>query len=90
MLRSARDLKSFRIRATDGDIGRVEACYFDDASFTVRHLVVHTGSWLAGRNVLISPMALREICWHRGRINAALTRAQVEQSPDIDTDRPVS
>jgi hypothetical protein len=90
MLRSIRDLKGFAIGATDGDIGRVDACYFDDASFTVRHLVVNTGSWLAGRKVLISPMALRDIDWDCGRINAALTKAQVERSPDIDTDRPVS
>lgn len=90
MLRSTRHLKGFRIGATDGDIGHVDACYFDDASFTVRHLVVDTGSWLAGRKVLISPMALREIDWDRGRINAALIKAQVEQSPDIDADRPVS
>lgn len=90
MLRSMKDLKGFTIGATDGDIGQVEAFYFDDASFTVRHLVVDTGGWLSGRKVLISPMALRNIVWDDRRINAALTKAQVERSPDIDTDRPVS
>jgi hypothetical protein len=90
MLRSMKDLNGFTIGATDGDIGQVETCYFDDASFTVRHLVVDTSGWLAGRKVLISPRALRDIDWDAKRINAALTKAQVEQSPDIDTDRPVS
>jgi hypothetical protein len=90
MLRSMKDLRGFTIGATDGDIGQVEAFYFDDASFTVRHLAADTGRWLAGRKVLISPMALRDIDWRDRRINAALTKAQVEQSPDIDTDRPVS
>jgi hypothetical protein len=60
------------------------------ASFTVRHLVVDTGGWLGGRKVLISPVALRDIDWRGRRIAAALTKAQVEKSPLIDTDRPVS
>ena len=90
MLRSMNDLQGFTIGATDGDIGRVDAFYFDDTSFTVRHLVVDTGGWLTGRRVLISPMALTAIDWDAKRINAELTKSQVEQSPDIDTDKPVS
>jgi hypothetical protein len=38
MLRSMNDLQGFTIGATDGDIGRVDAFYFDDTSFTVRHI----------------------------------------------------
>ena len=90
MLRSMNDLRGFTIGATDGDIGQVEAFYFDDVCFAVRHLVVDTGSWLSGRRVLISPRALGDIDWDDRRIHAALTKAQVEKSPDIDTDRPVS
>jgi hypothetical protein len=91
MLRSMKkDLRGFTVGATDGDIGKVEDFYFDDTSFTVRHLVVDTGGWLGGRKVLISPIALRDIDWDGKRINAALTKAQVEKSPAIDTDRPVS
>lgn len=90
MLRSMNDLQGFTIGATDGDIGRVDAFYFDDTSFTVRHLVVDTSGWLTGRKVLISPMALRAVDWDGQRIEAELTKAQVEQSPDIDTDQPVS
>jgi len=90
MLRSVNALRGFTIGATDGEVGRVEAFYFDDTSFTIRHLVVDTGGWLGGRKVLISPRALGDIDWDDRRIDAALTKAQVEKSPDIDTDRPVS
>ncbi len=90
MLRSMRDLKGFTIGATDGDIGHVDAFYFDDTSFTVRHLVVDTSGWLSGRKVLISPMALGKVDWDRRRINVALSKGQVEQSPPIETDQPVS
>jgi uncharacterized protein YrrD len=90
MLRSIKALDGFTIGATDGDIGTVKDCYFDDRSYTVRYIVVDTGGWLAERKVLLSPIALREMDWAGKRITAALTKAQVEKSPDIDTDKPVS
>jgi hypothetical protein len=84
------EIQGFTIGATDGDVGRVDAFYFDDTSFTVRHLVVDTGGWLGGRLVLISPLALPAIDWDGKRINATLTKTQVEHSPDINTAQPVS
>ena len=90
MLRSMKDLHGFTIGATDGDIGTVTDGYFDDLSFTVRYLVVDTGGWLTGRKVLLSPIAVRQMDWAQKRLTAALTKAQVEKSPPIDTDKPVS
>src|SRR5437762_11014051 len=90
MLISVKDLVGFNLAATDGAIGEVEACYFDDQHWTVRYLVVDTGGWLSGRQVLISPIALGETDWPDRRLHVKLTRQQVENGPDIDTDRPVS
>jgi hypothetical protein len=44
MLRTARDLKGTSIAATDGDIGSVQDLYFDGRSWTVRDLIVDTGT----------------------------------------------
>jgi hypothetical protein len=90
MLRSIKDLTGFTIGATDGDIGTVKECFFDDVSFTVRYVVVDTGGWLSDRKVLLSPISFRAMDWEHKRITAALTKAQVEMSPDIDTHMPVS
>jgi sporulation protein YlmC with PRC-barrel domain len=90
MLRNVKDLRGYAIRASDGMIGRVDDFYFDDEDWGVRYLVVDTGSWLAGRKVLISPIAVGHAGWMARRLPVALTRAQVEHSPDIDTRRPVS
>ncbi|MGD1149535.1 MAG: PRC-barrel domain-containing protein, partial [Thermoanaerobaculaceae bacterium] len=68
----------------------VQECYFDDVSYTVRYVVVDTGGWLGERKVLLSPIAFRAMDWEHKRITAALTKAQVEKSPDIDTQKPVS
>lgn len=90
MLQSARSLNGFVIRATDGKIGHVEECLFDDAHWTVRYLVVNTGSWLLGRRVLISPAAVTAVDRSRQAIEVNLTRSQVADSPEIDTAEPLS
>jgi uncharacterized protein YrrD len=90
MNRSIVDLQGYRIHATDGDIGRVDEFYFDDDTWTIRYLVVQTGSWLSDRRVLISPISVREADWQNRRIALSLTQDQVRQSPDIDTAKPIS
>jgi hypothetical protein len=90
MLRTASELVGCSIRATDGDIGHVADLLFDDDRWTVRYLLVDTGDWLPGREVLVSPIAVRGVDWDSRHIEVGLTRDQVENSPDISTDRPVS
>ncbi len=90
MLRSMTDLKDYAIRATDGTIGHVKDCYFDDESWVVRYLVVDTGAWLMSRKVLISPMSIGQANWPEKLLSVSITKEQVKNSPDIDTDKPVS
>lgn len=83
-------LSGSTVTATDGPMGHVKAAYFDDNTWTIRYLVVDTGSWLSERDVLISPYAVEQRVDSGTNINVALTRAQVRASPDIDTHQPVS
>ena len=87
---SVKDLNGYAIGATDGDIGKLDDFYFDDEFWTIRYLVAETGNWLLNRKVLISPFALGKVDLSRERLNIALTKKQVEESPSIDTDKPVS
>ena len=90
MLRRVRELQGYTIGATDGDIGRVTDLYFDDDSWTIRSFVVDTGTWLPGRMVLISPASILGIDPPGLRLQTDLTRRRVEESPSVDTSRPVS
>ncbi len=90
MLRNSKDLEGCAIGATDGTIGEVKDLYFDDEAWIIRYLVVSTGTWLANRKVLISPFALSQPQWALKLLRASLTKEQVKNSPDIDTDKPVS
>lgn len=79
-----------KIIAKDGPIGHVKAALFDDRQWVIRYLVVDTGSWLAEREVLISPHSVEVPLDLVDGIRVSLSREQIERSPDIDTHRPVS
>jgi hypothetical protein len=89
-LLSARNLQGCTSAATDGDVGSVHDLYFDDRRWTVRYLVVDTGNWLPGRQVLISPLSVREVSPEEERVALRLTREQVEHSPELDIRGPVT
>jgi uncharacterized protein YrrD len=91
MLRGISTLKGLTVGALDGEVGSVHDVYFDDKQWTVRYFVVDTGTWLSGRRVLISPMALRQPADVVGdRLQVGLSKAQIENAPSWDTDKPVS
>jgi len=90
MLRPTDHLKGMTLGATDGEIGTVKDVYFSDQDWTLRYFVIDTGGWLTGRKVLITPLSIRDVRWDLARIDVRLTRQQVENSPSIDTDKPVS
>lgn len=89
MLRSVKELHDYTIHATDGDIGSVHALLFDDQTWDIRYLVCDVGGWLPGRLVLLAPSALKQPHYDTRMISVALTKEQVEHSPDIDSDMPV-
>lgn len=83
-------LKNYKIEANDGLVGEVKEFYFDDQSWKIRYLIVETGNWLAGRTVLIPFDSLVKEPWKTGLFPVNLTKEQVKNSPDVDTDKPVS
>lgn len=90
MLRKVNDLYGFSVAASDGSIGEVKDCFFDDQAWTIRFFVVETGAWLGGRKVLISPLAIHGLDWEAKALSASMTLKQVEASPEVDTSKPVS
>ncbi len=90
MLRSVKQLYGDKLGASDGEIGHVKDFYFDDQNWVVRYLVADTGSWLPGRKVLISPHALGSLHQAGKLLLVNLTRKQIEDSPLIESHKPVS
>jgi hypothetical protein len=90
MLRSIKQLYGEKLRASDSEIGHVKDFYFDDRKWVVRYAVVDTGLWLLDRLVLIAPHAFGNLDHHRSLLLVNLTRQQIENSPPIESHKPVS
>ena len=90
MLRSVAQLYGAKLGASDGEIGHVKDFYFEDQNWVVRYLVADTGSWLAGRKVLISPHAFGSLHQAGKLLVVNLTRKQIEDSPSFESHKPVS
>src|SRR5664279_4632657 len=90
MLSNAKTLKGYTLNSLDGEIGKVKEFYFDDHHWTIRYLVANTGNWITGRQVLLSPYALTAVNKEEQYININLTKMQIEDSPSLDHDKPIS
>lgn len=90
MLLSVKQFYGKRLHGSDGEVGRVKDFYFDDQNWVVRYLVADTGSWLTGRQVLISPHAFVGLERSGTFLHVNLTRKQIEDSPSIESHKPVS
>lgn len=90
MLRSAKSLRDYHIHATDGNVGHIKDFYFDGQEWFVRYVVVDTSEWLPSRTVLLVSDILGTPSEKEKALSVELTREQVRNSPDVDTNKPVS
>jgi len=90
MLWNASVLDGYAISASDGQLGAVSDFLFDDTSWLVRWLVVDTGKWLSRSKVLLPVSILGHVDEAGKKFSVRLTMQQVKDSPDINTERPVS
>ena len=89
-LRKLADLSDYRLHARDGEIGRLREVLFDDRYWSTLYIVVRSGNWLLGREVLIVPSMVDALDQDNRILNIDLTREQIENSPEVDTSLPIS
>jgi sporulation protein YlmC with PRC-barrel domain len=80
----------YGLEATDGDCGKVNDLLFDENLWLTRYLVADTGGWLIDRRVLLPPSVLGQPSWKESIIPVNLTKSDIENSPKLDEDAPVS
>jgi uncharacterized protein YrrD len=90
MLRNLLGLMGSSIRAKDGEFGTAYDFLFDDRTWRVRYLVVESGGWLSRNRIVLSPAVLGTPDWVEKVLPVLLTKEQVQNSPDVDTEQPVS
>ncbi|WP_221356372.1 PRC-barrel domain-containing protein [Streptomyces beigongshangae] len=78
------DLTGYKVEATDGSIGKVDkhSDEVDDA-----YLVVDTGAWIFGREVLLPASTVLTVDTQERRIIVDRTRQQIKDAPEFDRDK---
>jgi hypothetical protein len=80
-LRSVQEVKGYRIRTVDGEIGHAEDFIVSDETWDIRHMVVDTRNWLPGGRVLVSPAWIDRVDWAESNISVYVNMETVKNSP---------
>lgn len=89
-LRRTREVVGYRIQGTDAEIGKVVDFIVDDLTWTIRYLVVDTGGWWLGRNVLLSPRWIEKISEEDEKVLVNLPRDAIKGGPEWKPEQPVN
>lgn len=89
-LRSTREVASYHLHATDGEIGHVEDFIVDDENWAIRFLVVDTSNWLPGKKVLLSTQLIKRVEWADSSVHFDVTRESVKNSPEFDPSNAIN
>ena len=88
-MQSIKDLCNYRVVGEDGQIGSLAEFYFEDLNWTIRYLVVNTGHWYSGKQVLVCPASVGPPDREERRIPVFLIRQQIENWPEAEAVKPV-
>ncbi|MER7661750.1 MULTISPECIES: PRC-barrel domain-containing protein [unclassified Streptomyces] len=78
------DLVGYKVEALDGSVGKVDK-HSDDIGSA--YLVVDTGVWIFGKQVLLPAGTVSRIDTEGGTIHVDRTKAQIKDAPEFDKDK---
>jgi uncharacterized protein YrrD len=62
-LRSANEILTYKVKTSDGDLGRMDDLVVEDANWFIRFLVLSTGSWFEGQKLLVATRWVGSVSW---------------------------
>jgi hypothetical protein len=90
MLQRTKELLGYTVQAQREPIGHVDDLLFDADTWVIRYLVVNAEAWLPDRRIIISPTAALLPDAKDRHLPVNLTKEQIENSPPITTQQPIS
>ena len=88
-LHSMQAVRGYHLHASDGNIGHVADFMMDDATWTVRQLVVKTGHRLTGREVQVPTGKVDRISYTESTVFVNMLGEAVEQCPAYQPAAPI-
>lgn len=81
-LRSTHAVNGYHIQTAEGTIGHVSGFLIDAKSWAIRLLVVETGHWYSGKEILIAPGKVERISYEESKVFVNLTKADIEATAE--------
>jgi hypothetical protein len=79
-LQSTKAMTGYHIEAVDGTIGHVAGFHVNARSWAICELVVETGHWHLGKQILVSPSKIERIDFLERKVFVKLTKADVQRT----------
>ena len=79
-LRSTKVVTGYEVQSTDGPIGRVIGLRVDDTTWEVHTLVVETGHWYSGKEILIATGKVKRISYEDSKVFMSLTKEDIQRA----------
>ncbi len=79
-----KDVTGYSIQKTDGEIGHVDDFIVDDDAWTIRYMVIDTGTWLPGKKILVAPRWIATVDWKNSNVYVNLSREAIKSGPEFD------
>jgi uncharacterized protein YrrD len=88
-LRSTKALTGYHIQTSEGAIGHVTDFMIDDESWAIRHVVVETGHWFFGKEIVVSPTQIQRISYEESKVFVNVTKESLQNAPEYRMPRAV-
>jgi len=81
-LRSMQAVTGYHIQSVDGEIGHVNSFLVDDKSWAIHELVIETGHWYSGKEILIPTSKIKRISYEESKVFVSLTKADIQKTAE--------
>lgn len=78
-----KEVAGYLIAASGGEIGHVDDFLADLDTWRIERLVVDTGNWLRGKDVVLGIDRVTAVSWEERRVTVSLTKAKIESAPEL-------
>jgi len=88
-LRSMQEVTGYNIQSVDGEIGHVSSFLVDDESWAIHELVIETGHWYSGKEILIPTGKVKRISYEEAKVFVSLTKADIQQTAENEVSQHI-
>ena len=88
-LRSMQEVIGYNIQSVDGEIGHVSSFLVDDRSWAIHELVIETGHWFSGKEILIPTDKVKRISYEEAKVFVSLTKADIQQTAENEVSQHI-